>query len=568
MYEMPPSLLNRDLWHLVIRFDSMPFIDSLLLDPHRINIWIARRTDEIKGSGTLSDPFDASTADRFDALMNSLTEFTRVHLGPGVFETRGYSDAAPGAGWQPKHGMKITGSGIDLTTLKLVGAGEEDAQYFAVGHILRGPSAYGAHVHSFEISDLTIDCNLTAQVEPVACGAVRIKGTHSRIRRVKTINWGTTTTETPCYVFAAITVEAGSIQDQIHDSVIDQCIAIEPNNDTDEDGVIVVLHVGGPAASGLAGQPVGESAVIRNCFVDGAFLVNGELVPDLTKDIRALSTTWCHGVVLERNQIRNVRYGGPCHLQGSGLEAILRLIPEAIVRDNLYHNVFKGPYLDLGDLLSGAATVITNITVTGNTARVTMTGSHQFNAGHRVKISGTTAFDGEVRVLAIPTDANGFPELNKFDFETTVSGSASSGSAYRIIGVDKLLFEGNTIELALPTQDDPVPIGIHVDDAGASTFHPHDQIIIRGNVFRYFDGASGTLDGCAIDVSGARNAIISDNIVGTVPSTGDAIRTANCEHATFFDNRTTLGNGFAGDKYTEELDVPSEEPLLLACFEK
>lgn len=40
----------------------MSLLDALLLDPAPFNIWIAKRTDGIKGTGTASDPYDGSTA--------------------------------------------------------------------------------------------------------------------------------------------------------------------------------------------------------------------------------------------------------------------------------------------------------------------------------------------------------------------------------------------------------------------------------------------------------------------------------------------------------------------------
>lgn len=100
----------------------MSLLDALLLDPCRVNVWIAARNDGIKGSGTISDPYNAKDAGTFDALMNGFPEYTHVNLGPGKSQTAGYSDSAPTAGWQPKRGMKIIGSGVDVTTIKLVGA--------------------------------------------------------------------------------------------------------------------------------------------------------------------------------------------------------------------------------------------------------------------------------------------------------------------------------------------------------------------------------------------------------------------------------------------------------------
>ena len=71
----------------------MSLLDALLLESSRINVWIAYRTDGIKGSGTLSDPYDGSSATKFDQLMRdlaALSDATRVNLGPGVFETNGF----------------------------------------------------------------------------------------------------------------------------------------------------------------------------------------------------------------------------------------------------------------------------------------------------------------------------------------------------------------------------------------------------------------------------------------------------------------------------------------------
>jgi len=38
----------------------MSLTDGLLLDPQKLDVWIALRTDSVKGSGTESDPFDGT----------------------------------------------------------------------------------------------------------------------------------------------------------------------------------------------------------------------------------------------------------------------------------------------------------------------------------------------------------------------------------------------------------------------------------------------------------------------------------------------------------------------------
>ena len=66
----------------------MSLIDAFLLDPALFEVWIACRTDGLKGSGTASDPYDGSTAARLDARLReigTLMPRTLVHLGPGRF---------------------------------------------------------------------------------------------------------------------------------------------------------------------------------------------------------------------------------------------------------------------------------------------------------------------------------------------------------------------------------------------------------------------------------------------------------------------------------------------------
>ena len=165
----------------------MSLLEALLLDPPRIDIWVAKRTDNIAGSGTQMDPYDGSTATKFDTLMSgaSAPANSCVHLGPGIFDTAGYYDGLSGSGFQAKTGWRIVGSGIDVTTLRLVTPATTQRVY-AIAHALSSST-----VDSFEVSDLTIDCNFVpAQGTSWTAGAVRVMGNHSRVVRVKVINWG------------------------------------------------------------------------------------------------------------------------------------------------------------------------------------------------------------------------------------------------------------------------------------------------------------------------------------------------------------------------------------------
>src|SRR5881409_3989208 len=136
----------------------MSLFDALLLDPYRLNVWIAYRTDGVKGSGTENDPFDGSTATRLDTVLNSLVANTRIHFGPGTFQINGYQDGAASS-WL-RSGMAIIGSGIDITTLQMAGAVTATKHYFAIGH----PFSSGGQPNLMdyvEVSDLTINCNLS-----------------------------------------------------------------------------------------------------------------------------------------------------------------------------------------------------------------------------------------------------------------------------------------------------------------------------------------------------------------------------------------------------------------------
>jgi hypothetical protein len=250
----------------------MSLTDGLLREPTLgFNVWIADLgADAPKGSGSLRDPYNGSTAEKFDTVMRSLAERgepVRINLGSGVFETRGYCDASPNAGWQAAAQMKIFGAGVGATTLKLVGMSSASSQYFAVGHSLASGSGQGVRADFFEMGDLTIDCGITASTSSgIAAGAIRIKGTHSRIRRVRAVAWGTKSVTIPCYVIAGITADPFDTGRPVFDTIIDECTVISPGPNIT--GPVSLLHIGGATEEPVFPEKVGESAVISNCFVD------------------------------------------------------------------------------------------------------------------------------------------------------------------------------------------------------------------------------------------------------------------------------------------------------------
>jgi hypothetical protein len=190
-----------------------------------------------------------------------------VRFGPGTFETRGFTPQATpplSRGWSPQSGMKIFGSGMDVTVLRLVRAMIDDnaSDYLAIG------SVSDKFVDTFEASDFTVDCNLAGQPsQVVACGAVGVQGTQTRLRRVRAVNFGTQTPITAPFNTECFTLVVGGAAPQGVEPVncwIIDCIAEQPSlNNAIETTVI-----------GVGGSENGELMIyhrgcgIRNCLVD------------------------------------------------------------------------------------------------------------------------------------------------------------------------------------------------------------------------------------------------------------------------------------------------------------
>ena len=114
-------------------------------------VWVALRSDRAMGSGTVTDPFDGSTVEKFDAVMAGIDPGCEIHLQPGTYTTRGI---------HVKEGWRLRGAGKFATAIRLVSgvATTTSAQAFVVSHF-----DFEGFLGYFEMSDLTIDCNRTSQ---------------------------------------------------------------------------------------------------------------------------------------------------------------------------------------------------------------------------------------------------------------------------------------------------------------------------------------------------------------------------------------------------------------------
>lgn len=142
-----------------------------------IEIWLSPRTDGISGTGTLSNPYDASTQIKLDAITDPLylddIPNVTIHFLEGSYTTGGVG---------MRNGWKIIGAGKNKTfiTSKNVNG---NAAFTTVSDTYSGQSVEG----------MTIDCNYDANIIVNPNGgfaAVHVAGPDSYISNVKVINSG------------------------------------------------------------------------------------------------------------------------------------------------------------------------------------------------------------------------------------------------------------------------------------------------------------------------------------------------------------------------------------------
>jgi hypothetical protein len=526
----------------------MSLTDALLLDPYRFNVYLAVRADGQKGSGTISDPYHCGDATTFDGLMNSFAEGTTVHLGPASisspFKTAGYGDGVAG-GWTPKKAMRVIGSGIDVTYLRLEPSAA--GTFFAVGH----PLGANANVDFFEICDLTINCNLTALNADAAAGAVRVMGNHASIRRLKAINWGTKSASRPCTIFSVITADPQGTNKEVANTGIESCIAITPQG-TSTAGNTTIFHAGPNPATSVA-ENYGPAPYIRNCFADCGS-------PTHTCEFRGFVMAACRGGIVEGNQFHNLHIGGPVQTSGYTMDVI--------VRNNFFKNVRKGLYMSLGTLSPGTPTALTSLARDSgdNSIAVATLTSHGLKQGERVKMDASAGSPAQFKGVFTIKDVT----TNSFRYQmvSAPGADATSGTFQKVSGVANLLFDANTIELATGSTGQ---IAMHLDCAAITPETPdyaYGDIILRRNRIRYMDVQfEASYAGYALDAEGIKQLFVHDNMIECAPA--DPLKYTRCGVARFFNNRApngTLVRGITGAQKATELEIEAEDALLVSLI--
>ena len=170
--------------------------ESWLLVPAVLagDVYLAVRQDRHVGSGSAHDPFDASSATKYDELLRRFRENTNFFYGPGIYETKGgYYRTRQTANPHCHH----FGAGVDRTIIRLVGASHptEDGVIFYAD--------YDATVYGFELHDLTLDCNASGNKKfrdgIGSVTAVNVVGNNMLFSNLKIEHFGTAKRGVECF---------------------------------------------------------------------------------------------------------------------------------------------------------------------------------------------------------------------------------------------------------------------------------------------------------------------------------------------------------------------------------
>jgi len=121
--------------------------------------------------GTIDRPLDGSTQSHFDANMDALPPNSTIHVRAGTYQTHGI---------QVRSGIKILGSGMDVTVLQFPSGTPDGATVIVTA------GQAGVACTNNVVSDLTCDCNYTSGRRTY--NGIGLAGTGHTIRRVKLIN--------------------------------------------------------------------------------------------------------------------------------------------------------------------------------------------------------------------------------------------------------------------------------------------------------------------------------------------------------------------------------------------
>lgn len=295
-------------------------------------VFVSVRTDGRPGVGTLSNPFDGSSATKFDALMRSIQEYSEVVLLPGGYETMGFDANDQPNSWYVKEGWHLHGCGIERTVVKMLRGNDDATGYYVV--IFGAGTDENNRPPWMEVSDLTIDCNGNAFTNHPTIQACHLFGRHAKIARARATNLSGGTTHELFTFIAGGGMNGGRVD---ADMAIKNCVVDTPV------WVGVATHFniwgGGPLVE------IAMHGVIKDNYVDGTY-ADGFIpyipstyvgYPDGKGWGNAIGFSAGINMVIENNHFRNCGGAGPYQ------DTWNRSRSDITIRNNSYYNVQVGP---------------------------------------------------------------------------------------------------------------------------------------------------------------------------------------------------------------------------------
>jgi hypothetical protein len=300
-------------------------------------IYLAVRTDGIAGTGTLSDPFNASTAAKYDHLLATHPRNTVYRYAPGTYKTTGwYYRVRQSAGTNCKH----YGAGIGQTIIQLVGANTTTNDGVIFG------SDYDVTADGFEIQNMTLDCNPTGNPNFVhglgSVTAINTQGSNLLIKSVKVINFGTAIAGSEC--FAVFIYPGSSLAWRSFNNVqVENCIFTSPAHGN-KDGLTCVF-IGQSAGVQSTNTSIVNSSFInlRSDFLySHAFYaqrctgnkVQGCEVGTYVEPAEVILTPW----LVQNNTFTDVSEGATICFHSGGRVQELRFLNNLVILSNTFGN--------------------------------------------------------------------------------------------------------------------------------------------------------------------------------------------------------------------------------------
>src|SRR5271165_674701 len=430
------------------RFLSLIIISAVCFLTHTqaqtlTNIYLAVRTDGVAGTGTASNPFDASTAAKYDQLLATHSRNTIFNYAAGTYKTTGWCyGARQTAGTNCQH----NGAGIDQTIIQLVGANSTTSDGVIFG------TDYDITADGFEIQNLTLDCNPAGNPKFVnglgAIGAVNTQGSNILIKGVKVINFGTSLQGCECFV---VLICPGPILAwRSFDNVqVENCIFTSPARGN-KDGLSCVV------IGGATGVNVTNTAVVNSSFLnlDSDFLyshafyaeqctgntVDGCDTGTYVEPAVPIVTPW----LVQNNTFTNVSQGAAINFHSNGRVQELRFLNNVVTLRNILGSWSTAvDVIEPTEPLNGTLPEVVSLIIDGNNIQplTTTPAYNPYYVGFNIQSPNLKYSIGDLQILdntfslATPQNAEQILISNSPTFlgSSSISGNVfSDGSAVAV----------------------------------------------------------------------------------------------------------------------------------------